>query len=567
MITIVLHTHLPYVLHHGNWPHGSDWLCEAVSECYVPMLQMCDRLLDDGIRPGLTFDISPVLCEQLSHPDFAPLFEKYCEDHAELARVDRSHMEQEGAPAEILQLSEMWEAWYRQAWEDFSGAYSRDIVGQLKRLQDIGAIEVMTCGVTHGYLPLLAEDASVDFQVDLAVRSYVHRFGRRPRGIWLPECAYRPSYPWRTLLGVPAYSISRKRLGIEQILSRHGLEYFVSDEAALHAAKPIGVRGPDGTRTHYEKLFGTARQILDDRSTYDVFRVSGVEHGESAAVFTRNMQVALQVWSGESGYPGDPDYLDFHKKYFRSGVRYWRVTDSKGDMGLKQPYVPEWAINKARTHAAHFVDILEVSVKHRMAETDRVPTLCLPFDTELFGHWWFEGPVFLEHVIRGVSASSLLKTSTASERLDQVQPSCEIALPESSWGKNGNDSVWMNPETQWTWEKEYLLERRMRLLFEKHPVRTWDATLRRIAKNAVRQLLLLQSSDWQFLISTFSAKEYAEMRFHNHLEDAKRLCDLVERYGVSRKLRGADESLLTACELRDGIFDHELDEYLSEYES
>ena len=107
----------------------------------------------------------------------------------------------------------------------------------------------------------------------------------------------------------------------------------------------------------------------------------------------------------------------------------------------------------------------------------------------------------------------------------------------------------------------------MRLLFEKHPVRTWDATLRRIVKNAVRQLLLLQSSDWQFLISTFSAKEYAEMRFHNHLEDAKRLCDLVERYGVSRKLRDIDESLLTACELRDGIFDHELDEYLSEYES
>ena len=528
---------------------------------------MCDRLLEDGIRPGLTFDISPVLCEQLSHPDFAPLFEKYCEEHAEMARVDRSHMEQEGAPSEVIQISELWESWYRQSWEDFNGVYAHDIVGQLKRLQDVGAIEIMTCGVTHGYLPLLAEETSVDLQIDLAVRSYMHRFGRKPRGIWLPECAYRPSYPWRTLLNVPAYEVAHKRLGIEQVLSRHGIEYFVTDEAALNGAQPIGVRGPDGTRTQYEAVYGAAREILDERSTFDLFRVSGVDHGESAAVFTRNMQIALQVWSGESGYPGDPDYLDFHKKYFRSGARYWRVTDVKGDMGLKQPYVPEWAVNKALAHAAHFVEILEVSVKHRMAETDRVPTLCLPFDTELFGHWWFEGPVFLEHVIRGISASSLLQTSTASERLNDVQPSCEIALPESSWGKNGNDSVWMNPETQWTWEKEYLLERRMRLLFEKHPVRTWDATLRRIVKNAVRQLLLLQSSDWQFLISTFSAKEYAEMRFHNHLEDAKRLCDLVERYGVSRKLRDIDESLLTACELRDGIFDHELDEYLSEYES
>lgn len=567
MVTFILHTHLPYVLHHGAWPHGSDWLCEAVSECYLPMIRMCDRLLEDGIRPGITFDISPVLCEQLSHPDFVLVFERYCEEHAELARVDRTHMEQEGAPDEILRLTEMWEKWYRTCWDDFSGTYGSDIVGQLKRLQDIGAIEVMTCGVTHGYLPLLAEDASVDLQVELAVSSYEHRFGRRPRGIWLPECAYRPSYPWRTLLSVPAYSVAKKRLGVEQILSRHGLEFFVTDEEALHTARPIGVRGPDGARTSHASTYGTAREMLDERSVFDLFRVTGEDHSEGAVVFTRHMQIALQVWSGESGYPGDPDYLDFHKKYFRSAHRYWRVTDVKGDMGLKQPYVPEWAEAKVISHAQHFVNILDVAVKHRMASTDRVPTLCLPFDTELFGHWWFEGPVFLEHVIRGIHASSILATSTASERLDAVNPSCEIALPESSWGKNGNDTVWMNPETQWTWEKEYQLERRMRLLFEKHPMRTWDAVMRRIAKNAIRQLLLLQASDWQFLISTFSAKEYAEMRFHNHMEDALRLCDLMERYGVSRKITPADEKHLGECEIRDGLFDPELEEYFDRHGS
>ncbi|MCX6139897.1 MAG: DUF1957 domain-containing protein, partial [Candidatus Kapabacteria bacterium] len=481
-------------------------------------------------------DISPVLCEQLSHPDFPSVFERYCEEHGELARVDRSHMEQEGAPDEIMHLTDVWEKWYATCWADFSGPYNSDIVGQFKRLQDAGAIEIMTCGVTHGYLPLIAEDASVDLQVELAVRSYVHRFGRRPRGIWLPECAYRPSYPWRTLLQVSSYAVARKRDGVEQVLARHGLDFFVTDEGALDGAKPIGVRGPDGARTSYEESYGVAREILDEKSVFDLFRVSATDHGESAAIFTRHMQIALQVWSGESGYPGDPDYLDFHKKYFRSALRYWRVTDVKGDMGMKQPYVPEWAENKAKSHALHFLNILEVALKHRMATTDRLPTLCLPFDTELFGHWWFEGPAFLENVLRGIHASPFLSTTTASEQLDKVLPACEIALPESSWGKNGNDSVWMNPENQWTWEKEYQLERRMRLLFEKHPVRTWDATMRRIAKNAIRQLLLLQASDWQFLISTFSAKEYAEMRFHNHLEDARRLCDLVERYGVSRKL-------------------------------
>jgi len=565
MVTFILHTHLPYVLHHGTWPHGSDWLCEAVAECYVPLLRVCDRLLEDGIRPGVTFDISPILCEQLSHPDFGELFQRYCAEHAELARIDHSHMEQESAPDEILGQTKYWSSWYEQCWEIFNGVYSRDIVGQLRRLQDIGAIEVMTCGVTHGYLPLLAEDASVDIQVELAVRSYTHRFGRKPRGIWLPECAYRPSYPWRTFLPVSAYTKARRRDGVEQVLVRHGLEYFVTDEAALQNAQSIGVRAPDGSRTSFDDAYGVAREMLDERSVFDLFRVGGVDHNESVAVFTRHMQIALQVWSGSSGYPGDPDYLDFHKKYFRSALRYWRVTDVKGDMGLKQPYVPQWAEAKAKDHAEHFVGILEVAVGHRMATSGRVPTLCLPFDTELFGHWWFEGPIFLEHVLRGIHNSSLLSASTASERLDATQPACEIALPESSWGKNGDDSVWMNPENQWTWEKEYLLERRMRLLFEKHPIRTWDETMRRIAKNAIRQLLLVQASDWQFLISTFSAKDYAEMRFHNHLEDAKQLCELAERYGVSRKIRQEDEDHLASCEKRDGIFDHELDEYLEQH--
>lgn len=565
MVAFVLHTHLPYVLHHGTWPHGSDWLCEAVAECYIPLLLMCDGLLEDGIRPGITFGISPILCEQLAHPDFGELFERYCLEHAELASVDHSHMEQESAPDEVLGLTTYWQNWYKQSWEIFSGAYQRDIVGQLRRLQDAGAIEVMTCGATHGYLPLLAEDASVDLQVRLAVSSYQHRFGRHPRGIWLPECAYRPSYPWRTLLPVSHYTTSRRRDAIEQVLVRHGLEYFVTDEEALHKARPLSVRGPDGSRTPYDSAYGVAKDMLEERSVFDLFRVGGVDHDESVAVFTRHMQIAMQVWSGQSGYPGDPDYLDFHKKYFRSGLRYWRVTDVKADMGLKQPYVPEWAEKKAREHAEHFVDILEVSVSHRMTTTDRVPTLCLPFDTELFGHWWFEGPLFLENVIRRIHNSSVLSTSTASERLDATLPSCEIALPESSWGKDGNDSVWMNPENKWTWEKEYHLEHRMRLLFEKHPMRTWDETLRRISKNAIRQILLVQASDWQFLISTFSAKDYAEMRFHNHVEDCKRLCDLTEQYGVSRKIHPSDEAYLQAVEDRDGIFDFELNAYFDHY--
>ncbi len=566
MVTFILHTHLPHVLHHGTWPHGSDWLCEAVAECYLPLIEMCDRLRADGIRPGITFDVSPVLCEQLAHPDFPAVFSGYCTEHAELANGDIALLREESASEDLLRVATYWRDWYTETLDTFTAAYNSDVIGQLRRLQDEGSIELMTCGATHGYLPLLAEDASVDLQVRVAVDAHTRHFGQRPRGIWLPECAYRPRYPWRTLLPVSAYSVARMRAGTEEVLAQHGLEFFVTDEGALHTSTPLGVRGADGTRTPYHETYGAARAALDERSPFDLFRVGSPTESTGVGVFTRNMQIALQVWSGETGYPGDPDYLDFHKKYFRSSHRFWRVTDVRADMAFKQVYVPEWAKSKTATHAQHFVEILEVAAKHRLSVTDAPPTICLPFDTELFGHWWFEGPMFLEHVLRGIHASEVLSSRTASEQLYAVNPLCEISLPESSWGKNGNDTVWMNPETSWTWEKEYQLERRMRLLFEKHPVRTWDATCARIARNAIRQLLLAQASDWQFLISTFSAKEYAEMRFHNHHADAMRCCDLLERYAVSRRFTKADATYLNECEERDGIFAEEIDAYTGYHE-
>lgn len=559
MVSIILHTHLPYVLHHGTWPHGSDWLFEAIAECYLPLLRMCDRLMADGIRPGITLDISPVLCEQLAHPDLPELFERYCHEHRDLAAGDRAHLEREGADPRHIGLTSYWEQWYLDRVDEFTSIYHRDIIGALRRLQDEGAIELMTCGATHGYLPLLAEDASVDLQVRLAVAAHTRHFGTRPTGIWLPECAYRPSYPWRTLMPVAAYAIARPRPGIEQVLRDNDLHYFVTDQGALQNARPLGVVGPDGSRTPYEDTYGEARRRLDERSPLDVFRVGDTMHDATTAVLTRHMQIAMQVWSGRTGYPGDPDYLDFHKKYFRSSLRYWRVTDVSADMALKDHYEPAWAEHKAIEHAGHFVQILEITAAHRMSTSEGETTICLPFDTELFGHWWFEGPLFLEHVLRGMHASHVLHAGTARETVHAAQASCVVGLPESSWGRNGTDEVWMNHDTQWTWEREYALEHRMRRLTEKHGLASWDATMRRIMLNAFRQLLLVQASDWQFLITTETAREYASMRFHNHASDVTRLCDLAERYMVAKHVTADDERYLDDTERRDGIFPELLD--------
>lgn len=543
MVTFVLHTHLPYVMHHGKWPHGSDWLCEAVAECYLPLLRMCDALLADGIRPGITFDISPVLCEQLAHPEFPELFRAYCAEHASLAATDRTQTV-DPLPAEFMQASQWWETWFNDRVKEFDETYHADIIGALRRLQEAGAIEVMTCAATHGYLPLLAEDASVDLQMFVACANYRKHFGRDPIGTWLPECAYRPAYAWHTLLPVPAYARPRTRDSIERVLLRHGLHYFVTDEPALMKGKRLNTR---------------SKKPL---SSFDVYVVGSPPNKERVGVLTRNLAISMQVWSGDNGYPGDGDYLDFHKKASRSGLRYWRVTDANGDMGTKQMYVPEYAEQRARDHAKHYVSVLETAAQHRIAESNGEVTICLPFDTELFGHWWFEGPTFMESVLRGIQTSDVLSRTFAHERMQPTSIAGEIALPESSWGNNNNHDVWMQPYTFWLWEREYALERRVRLLMEKHPRKRWDETLQRIMKNLLRELLLAQASDWPFLITNGTATDYATMRFHSHAEDCARLCTAAERYATTSVLLEAEAKHLDECEVRDSIFNDEIMEYI-----
>jgi len=558
VVNIVLHTHLPWVLHHGAWPHGSDWVCEAVAECYLPLLRMCRRLLDDGISPGITFTMSPVLAEQLAHPDFPALFADYCTQHASLARADHAHLSGKGAPVEQLALAEYWEQWYNASLQAFTEEHNGNILATFRQLVGADAIEMITCGATHGYLPLLAEDSSVRLQVALAQRVHERHFGRKPIGIWMPECAYRPAYPWRTLLPVAPYATARPRLGVESVLSEFDLRHTVVDEATITGATPIGMRRPDGTYLDVHQADAVTRSMLDERSTFDIHWAGAPSHRQGVGVFGRSMQIALQVWSGQTGYPGDPDYLDFHKKFFKSSLRYWRVTDVKADMAHKDYYRPEWAANKAKEHAAHFVSILQVAMTHRAGVTGRSPTVCLPFDTELFGHWWFEGPIFLEHVLRGLAASQTA-VATMQTSMQALPPTSVIGLPESSWGRNGNHDVWMHPTTQWMWEREYRLEYRIRMLFEKHANRGWSVQEQRVLGAMMRQVLLAQASDWPFLVSTGSASEYASMRFHNHVEDALALADAVERLAGGGVLTLDDDSVLRGAESRDQLFPEILD--------
>lgn len=552
---LMLHTHLPFVLNHGTWPHGSDWVCEAVAECYIPLLNVFHELKAEGITPNVTIDISPILCEQLEHPDFPALFEKYCDVRIEMAKNDSVYFKRTNQDPHFQQISSYWQGIYSKYKNDFIKKYSRSIISALKELQDSGDIEIMTCGATHGYFALLGDDRSIRLQLKVAVENYKKHFGRSPRGVWLPECAYRPSYPWKTYLPVAHLQKPTVRPGIEQLVHEAGLDYFVIDEGSIRASEPIGYF-KNGDKSRFIKTKNRTAEHPFDKTPLALYNVASndkVEAGTSV-VFTRDQSIAMQVWSGDMGYPGDPMYLDFHKKHHGSALRYWRVTDNKADMMYKLLYVPGWAEERTNIHAFHFTKSIERALIGNFKVTNRFATLCTPFDTELFGHWWYEGPQFIKQVLRGLYASPYVNTVKASEQLDMVKPNEVVRIPESSWGKNGHHEVWMNPDVQYMWEAIYKAEKLYAEVHEQVFSTKMNKTLSRILTQCLREMMLMQASDWEFLVSTFSAKDYSEMRFFFHHNDFTRLTQMSLDYHKSKKLSKQDKTYLEEVEKRNSVF-------------
>jgi len=256
------------------------------------------------------------------------------------------------------------------------------------------------------------------------------------------------------------------------------------------------------------------------------------------AAIGRNNRTGMQVWSADWGYPGDVDYREFHKKDGVSGMQYWRVTGPKLDLGEKDWYHPEWAAGKVTQHARHYAGLIEELLGQYAGENDGdFGIIASNYDTELFGHWWFEGITWLREVIRTLASSETVALMTASEYLDAYPPQDILSLPESSWGAGGTHFTWDNPDTRWMWEPIHAAERRMEALAERYPDfrRLADfrslgdfGSLSDVLNQVARELLLLQSSDWPFLVTTGQAREYAIERFQSHVERFNELAGLVE---------------------------------------
>jgi len=554
--TFVLHAHLPYVLGHGRWPHGTDWVCECASESYIPILDTLFRLVEEGHSPRVTMGITPVLAEMLADNSFKSEFETYLGQRISTAQENEREFASQGL-SHRAELARMWQDFFSGVLRRFRERYNRDLIGAFRHLQDEGHIEIITSAATHGYLPLLGLDSSVRAQVGLGVATYQRHFGRKPSGFWLPECAYRPGYSWKapveSALGQGGYA----RRGVEEFLGQSGLDYCIVDSHLLRGGEAVGVyiaRFP--TLKVLWQQFADQYQPTpqkEELSEHRTYFVLSREDARPVSVFTRDPRTGLQVWSGEWGYPGDAWYLDFHKKHWPGGHRYWRVTSANCDLADKWEYEPARAVERIPEQADHFKNLVKDLLRAHTARFGEAGIVCSPYDAELLGHWWFEGPQWLYTVLKWMAQDPEIRLVTCSEHLAENPPKGGVALPEGSWGEGGFHWIWLNEWTIWTWKHVYDAEVELRDLLAEFAAP--EERLRPVLEQAARELLLLESSDWQFLMSTWTARDYAEARVAEHYSCFKRLADLARKLGRRQEVSPQEWNYLSAIRERDRLFE------------
>lgn len=537
---LMLHSHLPFYRKAGMWPFGEENLYDCMVETYIPLLNALNELKDEGVRAQVTVGITPILAEQLADEYLQDGFIQYVETRLAAVKEDVERYPDPDVPhsEHLAYLASYYETFYTDTLNVFTGKYRKNLLQAFRELQDAGCVEITTSGATHGFLPLLGTDESIQAQIKVGVESYKRHFGRAPKGIWLPECAYRPAQEQDD----PETGRRVLRPAIEAFLYEHGLEYFFTEYHAIEGSASAEIR----------RDFGVYRDIqyipLPNRAD------TGLSTNEAywlkdypVAVIGRNNRASFQVWSAAHGYPGDGLYREFHRKDANSGMKYWRLTSKDCDLGDKMLYDPALAQHQTKMHADHFVSLVYDLLKSQYDKTqDPDGLVMVSFDTELYGHWWFEGVTWLKHVIRSLHQCDAVGVKTAGQYVTEHTPKQAIDLPESTWGQGGHYWVWHNQHTSWMWPVIHAAEVRMRQLLRDFPNES-DPLKVRVLNQALRELLLLESSDWPFLVTTFQAKDYAVERFEQHVQNFNTLADMI----VRGKL---DEAALALMEETDNPF-------------
>ena len=508
-LNFMLHAHLPFVRH----PEYRDsfeekWLYEAITETYIPLILIFHELIERKIELKITMSVTPPLMEMLSDELLQQRYIAHIEKLIELMEKEKIRTR---GDTDFYPLALMYERKFRKAREIFVDRYGRNLLTAFRELQSGGYVEVVTCCATHGFLPLMdfCREA-VRAQIFVAAQNYRKHMGTSPRGIWLAECGYNP--------------------GDDQILKEAGIRFFFVDSHGLILATP--------------------------RPKYALY--SPVYCPSGVAVFARDPESSKQVWSSKEGYPGDFDYREFYRDVgydldfdyiapyihesgirLNTGVKYYRIT---GSTDQKKPYNETAALAKTKNHARHFVSCRIQQAEYLREVMDRPPIITCPYDAELYGHWWYEGPEFLKAVYYELAATKyVIKPMTPINYIDRF-PENPVATPSmSSWGHKGYAEYWLEECNDWIYRHLHKASERMTELAT-HYHDAQDGTLIRALKQAARELLLAQSSDWAFIIKTGTHVEYAVLRTREHILNFTVLYEAIKKNEVPlRFLSGLEE--------------------------
>ena len=509
----MLHGHLPFVRHpeHEDFLE-EDWLYEGITETYIPLISIFEKLTEDKVDFRLTLTLSPTLISMLADPLLQERYSKHLNKLIELAHreIERTAWQPHFQGLAIMYLNQFCKA------RDIFERYSRNLVNAFKKFQDLGKLEIITCAATHGYLPLMDVcKESIRAQVKVAVSHYEGFFGRKPKGIWLPECGFVP--------------------GQDEILKEAGIRYFFADaHGVLHGT-------PRPKYAVYAPLY---------------CKQTGV------ACFGRDLESSKQVWSSIEGYPGDYNYREFYrdigfdleydyiKPYIHpdgirinTGIKYFRIT---GPTDHKEPYVWQLASNAAAQHAGNFMFNRQKQIEYLYDFMQKKPIIVSPYDAELFGHWWYEGPMWLDYLIRKiVFDQEEIRLITPSEYLSE-NPRNQVFTPSlSSWGWKGYSEMWLQGANDWIYRHLHLSSSRMTELAKIFP--NGNGLLKRALNQALRELLLAQSSDWAFIMGTGTHTSYAVRRTKEHVLRFGRLYEDVKSNSI-------DQDWLADIEYKDNIF-------------
>jgi len=512
-LSIVLHAHLPFVRHPEHEFFLEElWLYEAITETYVPLIHMMEGLERDRVPWRLTMSLTPSLMSMLRDGLLQDRYVRHIDKLIELVskEIERTRfMPQFHETA----LHYYWE--FTRAKDTFVNRYHRDLTQAFRRFQDKGHLEIITCGATHGFLPLISRtESAVRGQIETAAKLYEEVLGRRPIGIWLPECGYYP--------------------GVDKFLKEQGIRYFLTDTHGILHASP--------------------------RPKYGVFAPIFCPTG--VAAFGRDVESSKQVWSAVEGYPGDLDYREFYRDigfdldydYIRpyispdgirvnTGIKYYRIT---GDTNDKQPYVRAWAMEKAASHAGNFMFNREKQVEYLHDFMGRKPLIIAPYDAELYGHWWYEGPDFLNFFIRKSAFDQKVFRLIAPSDYFREYPVNQVSTPSfSSWGWKGYSETWLSGSNDWIYRHIHKATLRMSELAGRF--RGQNGVVGRALKQAARELYLAQSSDWAFIMHTGTMVPYAVKRTKDHILNFTKIYEDL----MNDRL---DEAFLRDLEHKNNIF-------------